>query len=180
MSPPPRHTGGSAHSSLCHLHPGTGQDPHQCPPARGLLVGCVPLGTQAGTQEGATRPPQHCAVPPSLRVAGEGHPQPGSQAGLGKGDTCVPTPGEPGVRTPPVHRCPPGGRHPPAVAASRGAEGRVVPAASRTAHKQRQGALPAPLLSPPSARRSFIKRKHKPEAEGSTFKLLAALPVYEL
>lgn len=104
MSPPPWHTGGSAHSSLCHLHPGTGQDPHQCPPARGLLVGCVPLGTQAGTQEGATRPPQHCAVPPSLRVAGEGHPQPGSQAGLGKGDTCVPTPGEPGVCTPP---CPP-------------------------------------------------------------------------
>lgn len=36
---------------------------------------------------------------------------------------------------------------------------------------------PPPL---PSAPRSFIKRKHKPEAEGSTFKLLAALPVCEL
>lgn len=42
---PPRHPGGSAHSSLCHLPPGTGQDLHQCPPARGLLVGCVLLGT---------------------------------------------------------------------------------------------------------------------------------------
>lgn len=48
------------------------------------------------------RPPQHRAVPPPLWVAGEGHPQPGSQAGLGKGDTCVPTPGEPGVCSPPL------------------------------------------------------------------------------
>lgn len=46
------------------------------------------------------------------------------------------------------------------------------------------GLASSPTSEPPQpplpAPRSFIKRKHKPEAEGSTFKLLAALPVCEL
>lgn len=44
----------------------------------------------------------------------------------------------------------------------------------------RAGLASSPTSEPPRLWRSFIKRKHKPEAEGSTFKLLAALPVYEL
>lgn len=146
-------------------------------------MGCVASGTQSWGSGGGHKnhpPPSTVPCPRPCGWPGRNVPIQRARQGLQGGTPACPPPESRGNAAPPVHCRPPRGRQPPAAAASRGAEGRVVPAASRTAHTQRQGALPAPLLSPPSARRSFIKRKHKPEAEGSTFKLLAALPVYEL
>lgn len=132
----------------------------------------------------------HCGV--KSRVQGE--------PGLSRAPTPLLTPHlgwQAGESRPPLPSHPPGGARalPPGRAALGHAEqlralcakvwvAAAAPpglpaAASRTAHA-RAGLASSPASEPPRLWRSFIKRKHKPEAEGSTFKLLAALPVYEL